>query len=133
MPCHISTKAWTFAIVCKFHSSASLFSSKSFSVFVIVNAGSSPSHISVLALANCLTTTSSQRVLPVVFACLQPIRTFLRGRVASTPTPCGMTENMSCATLERSGYFECVSSCFRHQSVTSGIQNVLLISIRSQL
>ena len=40
-----------------------------------------------------------------------------------------MTENISRATLERSASFECVASCWCHQSVMSGIQNVLVISI----
>jgi len=43
-----------------------------------------------------------------------------------------MIENMSRATLERSAYFESVPSCWRNQSVISGIQNVLLISIGSE-
>jgi hypothetical protein len=37
--------------------------------------------------------------------------------------------NMSRATFEYLDYFECVSSCWRHQSVMSGIQNVMLIPI----
>ena len=74
----------------------------------------------------------SGRVSPVVFDCLQPITSRPREKLASTPTPCGMIENMSHATLERSANFECVSSCCRHQSVMSGIQNVLLISIGSE-
>jgi len=45
---------------------------------------------------------------------------------------CGMIEIMSRATLERSTYFECVSSCCHHQSVMSSIQNVLLISVGSE-
>ena len=76
---------------------------------------------------NGLRTNFSQRVPPVVFDCLQPITSRPREKLDSTPTPCRMLENMSRSTLERSAYFECVSSCCRHQSVMSGIQNVLLI------
>src|SRR5882757_5397582 len=43
-----------------------------------------------------------------------------------------MIENRSWATLERLVNFECLSSCWRHQSVISGIQYVLLISIGSE-
>jgi len=39
---------------------------------------------------------------------------------------------MSRATLERSVYFQCSSSCWRHQSVMFHNQNVLQISIRSE-
>jgi len=111
---------------------ASFFISESFSVFVVSNSGSVPARIPLLARANCLTTTVSRRVSPVVFDCLQPITSRPREKLASTPTPCGMIENMSRATLERSAYFECVSSCCRRQSGMSGIQNVLLISIGSE-
>jgi hypothetical protein len=40
-----------------------------------------------------------------------------------------MKENISCATLGRSVYIQCIYSCWSHQLVTSGIQNVVLISI----
>jgi hypothetical protein len=51
---------------------------------------------------------------------------------ASALTPCAMIGNMSHATLEMSAYFECVSSYGYHQSVISGNQNVLLISMGSE-
>ena len=47
-------------------------------------------------------------------------------------TPCGMIENMSRAALERSAYSECSCLHRRHQSVMSGIENILLTSIRSE-
>jgi len=70
--------------------------------------------------------------LACVFDCLQPITSRPREKPASTPTRCGMIENMSHTRLERSAYFECVSSCSRHQSVMSANQNVLLISVGSE-
>jgi len=132
LPCHISKKSWTLAILCNFLSSASFFISESLSVLMVSNSGSVPAKIPLLARANCLTTTFSRRVSPVVFDWLQPITSRPMEKLASTPTPCGMIENMSRATLERSAYFQCVSCCCRHQSVMSGIQNVLLISIGSE-
>jgi len=106
LPCHISKKSWTLAILCNFLSSASLFNSKSLLVSDLSNAVSSPANIPLLARAYCLTTTISWRVLPVVFDCLQPIASCPREEQASTPTPCGMIENMSHAWLEWSAYFE---------------------------
>jgi len=47
----------------------------------------------------------------VVLDCLQPIKSRPRETLASTPTPWGRIENMLCATLERSAYFVCASSC----------------------
>jgi len=132
LPCHISKKSWSLTILCNFLSCASFVISESFSVFVVSNSGSVPAKIPLLARANYLTTISSWRVSPVVFDCLQPITSLPREKLASTPTPCGKIENMSRTTLERSAYFQCVSSCWRHQSVMSGIQNVLLISIGSE-
>jgi len=70
LPCHISKKLWTLAILCNFLSSASVFFSESFSVFVLSNDGSAPAKIPWLAQANFLTTTFSRRVSPVVFDCL---------------------------------------------------------------
>jgi len=101
----------TLAILCNVLSSVSLFISESFSVFIISNAGSSLANIPLFAWRNCLITTFSQRFLPVVFDCLQRITSFPRETLASTPTPCGMIEDMSCATIERSVYCECISSC----------------------
>jgi len=53
-------------------------------------------------------------------------------KLASTATPWGMKKKMLHTTLERLAYFECVSSCWGHQSVMSGTQNVLQISIGSE-
>jgi len=129
LPCHISKKSWTLAILCNFFPSASFFISMSFSVFIVSNNGSAPAKIPVLVRANCLTTTFSRRVSPAVFDCLQRITSRPTEKLTSTPTPFGMIENMLRATLERLMYMECVSSCWRHQLVMSGNQNVLLISI----
>ena len=131
-PCHISNKLCTLAILGNLLSSASFCISESFSVFVVSNSGSVPAKIPVLARANCLTITFSPRVSPVVFECFQPITCRPREQLASTPTPCDMIEDMSRATLQRSEYFECVSSFYRHQSGMSGIQNVMLISTGSE-
>jgi len=132
LPCHISKKSWTLAILFNFFSSTSLFDSKSVSDSDLSNMGSSSANIPLLARAYCVTTTFSRRVSPVVFDCLQPITSGPREKLASTPTPWGMIENMLRATLARSVYFECVSSCCRHHSTISRIQNVLLISIESE-
>jgi len=130
--CHISKKSWTLAILCNVLSSASFFISESVSVFMVSNSGSLSAKILLLARATCLTRTILQRVSHVVFHCVHPITSRPRDKLAYTPTPCGMIENMSRATLERSAYFESVSCCWRHQLVMSGIQNVLLISIGSE-
>jgi len=114
LPCHISKKSWTLAILCSFLSSTSFFISESLSVFALSNSGSVPAKIPWLARANCLTTTFLWRVSPVVFDCLQTITSRPKEKLASTLTTCGMIKNMSHATLERSAYFECVCSCWRH-------------------
>ena len=98
-------------------------------VFIGSNAASFPTNILLLAWANCLIMSFSCRVPPVVCDFLQPMTSHRREKLASTPTPCGMRENMSRATLEWSAYFECVSSYCHHQSVISSIENVMLISI----
>jgi len=119
-------------MVCNIHCTASFFIWELFSVFLVSTAGSPPDNIPSLASANCRTMTFLRMVSPVVFDCLQPITSRLRRKLASTPTPCGMIENMSCATLERSADFECVSSCSGHQLAISSIRNVWLISIWSE-
>jgi len=132
LPCHIFKTSWTLAILCNVHSFTSFIISESFSMFIVSNSGSVPAKIPLLAQADCLTTTILWRVSPVVFDCLHPITSRPREKRASTPTPRGRIENMTRATLERSVYCECVSSCWRHQSVMSGIHNVLLIYIGSE-
>jgi len=132
LTCHIYKQSWTLAIPCNFLSSASFFISESFPVFGESNSGSVPAKIPLWVRAICLTTTLSRRVLPVVVDCLQPITSRPGEKLASTPTPCGMIENIFRATLEISAYIECLSTCWRHQSVMSSNQNVLLISIRSE-
>ena len=129
LPSHISKMLWTLAIWCNFFCSASLFISTLLSVLVGFNSGSSSASNPLLARVNWLTMTFSRRVSPVVFDYLHPITSRPREQLASTPAPRHMIENISRPTLERSVYFECTSSCFRHQSVISGNQNVLLISI----
>ena len=101
-------------------------------MFVVLNSGSVPVKILLLARANCLITTFPRKVLPVVFDCLQPITSQPREKLASTPTPGGMKEIISLATIERSAYCECVSSWSPHQPVMTGMHNVLLISIGLQ-
>jgi len=112
-----------------FLSSDSFFISKVFSVCFVSNTGWSPANNPLLSRAHCLTMTSSPRVSPVVLDCLQPITSLPREKLAFTPTVCGMIEIMSRAKMERSAYFEWVSSCYPHQSVISGNNNVLLIFI----
>jgi len=88
----------------QYSSSPSLFISFSFSEFILSNAGSVPAKISLLAGANCITTNFLRSVSPVVIDCLQPILSQPRQKLASTPTPCGMIENMSRAPLKRLVY-----------------------------
>ena len=87
--------------------------------------------IPLLGQAHCLTTTSSWMVSVVVIDCPQPITFYRREKLASTPMRCGMMVHMSHAAMERSAWLECVYSCWHHQSVMSGIQNVLLSSLGS--
>jgi len=131
LPCHISKMSWTLAILWNFLSSASFFNSELLSVFVASHCGTAPAKILLLAWANCLTTTISRRVLPVVFDSLQPITSQPRETLASTPTPCGMIENMSGTTLGRPANLKCISSCWCHQLDMSSNHNVQLISIGS--
>jgi len=128
LPCHISTKLWTLAILCNLFFSASLLISESFSVFIVSNDGSLMAKIPLLARANSLTMTFLPGVSPMVFDGLQPITLRATDILASTLTPCGVIEKMSRATYDRLAYSECVSSCCCQQLVISGIQYVLLIS-----
>jgi hypothetical protein len=80
-----------------------------------------------VARANCLTMTFSQSVSPVVVDCINGITSCQREKLGSNPTACGRIDNMLRATFERLVYFECVSSCWCHQSVISGCENELLI------
>jgi len=132
LPCHISKKSWTLAILYNFLSSATFFIFESFSVFIVSNAGSSPANIRSLARANCLATTFSRRVLPVQFDCPQPITSRPRVKLASTLTWCGRIGNLLRATFHGSADCECKSSWRRHRPVMPGIENVLLISIGSE-
>ena len=77
-------------------------------------------------------TTMSRVVSLGVYDCLQLIISQLREKLASNPTACGMIESTSHATLEESTYFDCVSSCWCHQSDMSGNQNILLITTGSE-
>jgi len=130
--CHIPKKSCTLAILCDILFSASFFNSKLCSVSVVSNPAQPPANIPLLAQTNCPTTTFPRSVLWVVLDCLQPITSRRREILALTPTPCGIMETMSRATLVRSAYFECGSSCWCHQSVLYGYQNVLLISMGSE-
>ena len=102
------------------------------SVFIVSNTGSLPANIPLFVSANYHTTTFFWRVSPELFHCLQPITSRSREKLASTPTACSVIQKMSCATLQRSAYLECVSFFCRNQSVISGMQNILLISIGSK-
>jgi len=121
LPCHISNKSWTLAILCNFFSSTYFIISVLFSVFFISNSGQVPAKIPLLARGNCLTNMFSWMVMPVVFNCLQLTTSRPKEKLTSTMSPCCMIQNMSYATLERSAYFEFVSSCCRHQSVMSSL------------
>jgi hypothetical protein len=103
--------------------------SKSFSVSAVSNVAQSPINILVLSQAQCQTMTFSLSIWRVDLDCLQPITSRPRQTLASARTLWGIIENMSHATLERSVYFQCVSSFWGHLSVISGNQNGLLISV----
>jgi len=121
LPCHISEQPWTLAIWCDLCLSASLLISEPFSWFILSNAGSPPANIPVLAPAHYVTMTFWWRVLPLDMDSLQPISPCPREKQACDQTACGMIEQMSCATLERSAYTESISSCCCHQSMMSDI------------
>jgi len=70
LPCQFSKKLWTLAILCNVLSSTSFCISGSFSVLVVTNTVLSPAKMPLLARPNCLTTTISRRVPPVVIDCL---------------------------------------------------------------
>jgi len=126
---HMSKKSLTLAILRNLLSSDSFFISEEFSEFVVSDSRLTPPKITSLAWGNCLTMIFSQMDLPVVIDSPQATTSRPREKLASSSTPCGMRKNMSHVTLERSAYFECISSCWRHLLIMSGIQNVLLISI----
>jgi hypothetical protein len=94
LPCHISKKSWTLAILCNFLSSASVVISELFTVFVVFNSRSVPAKIPLLARPNCFMKSFSQKVSPEVFDCLQPITAQPRENLATTLTQCGMIENV---------------------------------------
>jgi hypothetical protein len=95
---------------------------------MVANSGSVRAKILLLPRANCLTPTYSRRISPVDFDCLPPKTSWPREKLPSIPRPCNIIENMLRTTLETSVYCECISCCWHHQSVMSGIQNVLIIS-----
>jgi len=132
LPWNISKTSWTWAILCTFPSSAPLFISESFSLCIMTYSGWSPAKIQSLDSANCLTTSFSRRVSPVFFDCPQPMTSCLTEKLDSTPTLYGKIENMSRATWHRLAYFVCVCLCCHHQSVMSGMWNLLLLSIGSE-
>jgi len=113
----------------QFLSSTTRFSSKSFSVLVVCNAGSWTTNIPLLARANYLTMTFPRSASPVVFHCLQPLMPHTREKLACTLTPCGMIENISRAPVERSAFFARILFCWCYWSVISGTKNLVLISI----
>lgn len=129
LPYHNSNKLRTLATPCNCLSSASLVSSVSFSASVGSNTGLSPAIIPWLDCAYFLTSTLLRSVSPVGSNWLHPILFCQRGNLPFTLTRCGIIENMSRATLDRSAYIECDSSCWCHQWVIWGNHNVLLISI----
>jgi len=115
LPGHITKKLWILANLCNILSWASFFNSKSFAGSVISNAGLSPANVPLVARASYLRTNFMWRVSPGVFDCLQPITSHTSENLTSTVRPCGMIENMSHSTLEKSIYFECISSCCNNQ------------------
>jgi len=94
LPYHISKESWTLAILYNFLSSVYFFNYNSFSVSGISNAAQSPANIALLAWANYLTMTFCQSTSPVVLDRLQPITSCWRENLASSPTPCGIIDNM---------------------------------------
>jgi len=114
LACHISKQCWTLAILSRFFSSASLCISNFCSVFDILNTRLSPANIPSLAGINQLTRVYSWRVSHVVFDFLQPFMYCATDKLASTPTQCGVVENVMHALLPRSGYFDYVTYCWHH-------------------
>jgi hypothetical protein len=133
LSCYICNNFWTFAILCSVLSTTSFFISELFPVFVVSTTGSAPADFAVLAWANSLTMGHLRKVSPVVPDCLQQITSWPTEKMASTLIPCGMVVNLSHDTLERSSFFHCVFSRWHHQSVISGIQYGLTITIGSKL
>jgi len=86
---------------------------------------------SFIPRVNRHTTCILWSISPVDFHCLHPITYYQQEQLSPTLTSWYMIENTLWATLERLAYFECVSSCWRHQSVIFGNQNVQLILIWS--
>jgi len=128
LPCDITKQLCTIAIQRDFLSPTTLFITKLCSVFAVFSAALLPPNIPESSRPNCLTTTSSRMVLCVTVDCLQPVTSCTREWLPSTPTPHGMIGNKSHSAIEKSAMFECVFSCWPHQSVISGIQNILLFS-----
>jgi len=82
LPCQISNKSRTLAILCNILSSTSALSSEWCALFIVSDTTLSPAIIPSLARASCPTTTFVQRVSPVVFDCLQPITPCTREKLA---------------------------------------------------
>jgi hypothetical protein len=70
LPYHISNKSLTLAILRNILSSTSFLNPRSLSVLNVSYAGSSHTKSSVLAQADYLTMTSSDRISPMAFDCL---------------------------------------------------------------
>jgi len=110
---------------------ASLFICNSMSLSFECNPELSPVTILVLAWAISPSSTVAQNVSVVVLDSLQWIISCPRNMLASTLTLCGMIENVSHTTLQRSAYNACILSYCVHWLVTFGNNNVQLILIGS--
>jgi len=132
LPCHFTNNWWTLAIWCNFLSSTSCVNSKCYAVSAFSDAEQLPTNILLLARGNNLTDFFARSVSPVVLDCLQQITRRPRDILGFTEIPCGIIDSVSHATLQRSAYCECLSTCWHHQPVISVNQNVLLISMGSE-
>jgi len=130
--CHIYNISWTLGIRCNLFCSTSLFVSKPLSVFIVSTGRLSPVNKLLLVRANCLTTTFSRRVSPVVVDCLHLIMFRPTEKQATALTACGMIVNMARAIFQTMMYFVCISSCGWNQAMRSVFKNVLLMSIGSE-
>jgi hypothetical protein len=100
----------TLDFLCDLLYTACFIISESFSEFIVSSSELAPANIPFSARANSLTVIPPRKVLIVAFDYLLLTPSQPWEKLASTPTPCGVLEDMWRATLERSADFEYVSS-----------------------
>lgn len=73
------------------------------------------------------------RVSPVLFDCLEPNISGGQTQLASPRTRCTLIMTISLTRLQRFAYYDCVACYWRKQAAVSGIRNVRVFSIGSEL